>query len=73
MLKKKSKLSRENYFWRDKEIGEFVHLADKDELGEKVRFCSIVKMKQGEKVDYHQHCGEKVLFCFPLLALIIKM
>jgi len=51
-------------FWHDREYGEAIHLADKDELKGSVTFCAVIKLKEGEEIGYHQHVGEQELFHF---------
>lgn len=62
MYKKNSELRREKLVYGGKEQGEFIHLAEKEDLCDKVRFFAITKIEPGKEIGYHQHLGEKEIF-----------
>lgn len=64
MFKKSSEINHEEYYDGGKLRGELLHLLDKPECDDNVRFYSIVSMNPGEEVGYHQHTGEWEVFHF---------
>ena len=62
MFKKNSELRREKLINGGREQGEFIHLAEKENLSDQVPFFAITTIHPDREIGYHQHRGEKEVF-----------
>ena len=62
MYKNNSELRRDRLMYDGELQGEFIHLAEKEDLSAHVPFFAITKIYPGKKIGYHQHQGEKEVF-----------